>query len=478
MTDVVLLISLFAALTAMVNWRAGISVMLVVGVLQDALRKLTPGAPGYFLLWAAAIFGVVSVAAILKGAFRQSRGLTLGDKGVKLAWSAYLLMVLAQALNAWTRYGSLALATLGIVFYLAPVVALIVGLAYLRSERHLFQFLKAYVWVMLPVGLSIYLSVDYADAWPVLRDVGTFTGTELLIFDLGAVLKSHPGFMRTGEIAGWHAATVACFLIMLAHRKPTTFVKVTVAVLVLLLMGAISLTGRRKMLMLVSLFLVMQWALLGAFRQLRIKKLIPILLLGLVGSFALTLLDAPDKPAGRSGLYAQRGGTVFEDSWGRIQLAGILLQASYDRSGGIGLGAGAASQGARFVGVDSGASGAAEAGLGKIVVELGVPGALVIGLLLVALTRRLLQALGILAKVDPPRLYYAASFVAILVANMVSFTVSSLVYGDSFVLIMLGLIAGFVFALCNAGIAASRQGVASKQAGGEFRRPAMHPVRR
>ena len=53
---------------------------------------------------------------------------------------------------------------------------------------------------------------------------------------------------------------------------------------------------------------------------------------------------------------------------------------------------------------------------------------------------------------DEGFLYYAASFVAFLVANAATFAVATQVYGDLFVLIVLGLVTGMLFAVMMGGI--------------------------
>ena len=43
--------------------------VLVIGVLQDVFRKLTPGVPAYYLVWGTATFGMVVAVA-----YRQRGG--------------------------------------------------------------------------------------------------------------------------------------------------------------------------------------------------------------------------------------------------------------------------------------------------------------------------------------------------------------------------------------------------------------------
>jgi hypothetical protein len=185
-----------------------------------------------------------------------------------------------------------------------------------------------------------------------------------------------------------------------------------------------------------------------------VRQAVWAVVLGGIGSVGLLLLDR----ASTAGLYLQRGVTVFGDSTERFGTAVQLMFSAITRSGGLGLGAGVASQGARFAG-GSGAAigGSGEAGLGKIVVELGIPGALAVLWLIVMLTKRFWRSFGLLARTDQRLVFFAASLAAFLVANAATFLVAQQVYGDPFVLVILGLVAGFLFSVIYAGIGEYRQ---------------------
>ena len=57
-----------------------------------------------------------------------------------------------------------------------------------------------------------------------------------------------------------------------------------------------------------------------------------------------------------------------------------------------------------------------------------------------------------MARASESLSYYAASFAALLIANIATFTVATQVYGDHVILIVLGLVAGMLFSLAMAGI--------------------------
>jgi O-antigen ligase len=142
-------------------------------------------------------------------------------------------------------------------------------------------------------------------------------------------------------------------------------------------------------------------------------------------------------------------------------------------SEGIGLGIGTAAQGAQHAGTQvTGLSDSGEAGIGKLVLELGIPGLVLVTALFFFLGRRVWDLVRLLARYDQRLHIYAVSFLALLVANMVTFTVATQVYGDPFVLLVLGLVAGLLFSTLYVGL--NRQA----QDGASLRRLARAPVPR
>jgi len=443
------LVTAVISFIALSNWRQGVAGVILVGLLQDPFRKLTPGVPSYYVLWAMVVFGIVAMVAVMRKETGRFHYLFLHDRTMRSAWQLFIGIVLLQALHALVRWGNPLLPVLGLIFYFGPLVALLVAIGYARNERMIKKFMITYVVIMVPAALTVFLSLWYSDNWPVLREIGSFVGRQLIIYDQGTALDSHPGIFRVGEIAAWHAATAASFLLILAIQNKSVAFRVFVGIVIVFLIGAIILTGRRKMLMTLTIFLVVQWALLALFRKGSGRQTVTLLILGITGSMGLTLLD----PSSESHLYLQRGISVFEDAGERFQSALDLLWSATVRSEGIGLGAGVTAQGSQYVGgMVAAAGGSAEAGIGKIVVELGLPGAAVILFLVIALARRIFRNLAILKGVDERLLFYSVSFSSILIANIATFAVASQLYGDLFILIILGFVAGMLFSVNLSGL--------------------------
>lgn len=437
-----ILSSIIIMLVSLSDWRKGLLVMLLIGVLQDVLRKLTPGIPSYYIVWSMAIYMGVFVTAILSRALPPLSTLFLGDRAVRTAWTLFGFVLVLHLANAFFRWGSVAVPILGAIFYLGPPLAMLLGFAYMNSESRLRRFFLVYLLIFVPTALTVFLSPEYKDMWPVLREIGSFVGRELLIYDVDTVLESYSGVLRVGEIAAWHAATAASFLMVFAVLDKTNRRRILYVLLIAALVGVIVMTGRRKMLMTLSIFAIVQWALLARFKHGAGASTIALLMLGTAASFMLTLLE----PTSQSSLYLQRSGSVFGDVGERVATSLMLMKSAFDRGGGIGLGAGTASQGIAYAGVDlkSAVGGSSESGLGKLMVELGLLGVFSVVFLALAIARRFLKNLRRLAAVNERLLIYQTSFLSLLFANIMTFTVATQVYGDYFILIMLGTIAGFV----------------------------------
>ena len=167
-----------------------------------------------------------------------------------------------------------------------------------------------------------------------------------------------------------------------------------------------------------------------------------MIIVGTLASFSLTLLE----PASETSHYAQRGTSVFGDATSRFSTSVMLMNSAYHRSAGIGLGAGAGSQGTWYAGVDTSKTvgGSSESGIGKLMVEIGVPGILTALALLVLVGRRILKNMKWVAKMSPQHLIYQVSFTAFMFAHLMTFTVATQIYGDLFILIILGTVGGFI----------------------------------
>lgn len=144
-------------------------------------------------------------------------------------------------------------------------------------------------------------------------------------------------------------------------------------------------------------------------------------------------------------VYFERGESVGEDAAERFQLMTFgMIEWVIKKNGFFGSGAGTGSQGAQHFGGGTVLVGsAAEGGLGKVLAELGVPG---IFLLLWVGFALLIYMASVCKGVrnDPQVAPMVFCLVGFLGANAVIFTTAHQIFGDAFILILLGLILGFI----------------------------------
>ncbi len=278
-------------------------------------------------------------------------------------------------------------------------------------------------------------------------------GTGVLIYIPGGVLESYPGFFRSTEIAAWHAAAAISLILVLTISGVVRWPKMVVAILVLVLLSAGLLTGRRKMLMEVLIFAGIYGTLLFAYkREVGRMMVIGSIMAGVLGvAGSLGVLDSSTAERQRFDVYVERGATVLGDADERFAELGLgSIGWALDGYGFFGGGLGVASQGGQHFGGGAGRfGGAGEGGLGKIVAELGVPGLVLVVWIVGALLFYLGRLIPEVARLNSPIVPFFLGFVAFLGANIPLFIVATQIFGDLFVLLILGWIFGFSMAIAE-----------------------------
>lgn len=417
------------------NWRLGVLFAVVIGFLQDPIRKLTPGEP-------VVLSATVLVAMVITGAFAVFR---LGAPNLRRLFplnirqvaGLFIILVLIQSIRTAAFKGSPVLGLLGLLFYMSPLLAIWIAFHFSKTLLNVKNLLQVYCAAVLAASGTILLSV--AGYRPRLFEE---VGTGLWVYSryLQNYIPPHVGILRSAEIAGWHMAAGACFLFVYAVSF-TRGVRLAVCIMLSGGLAAVALfSARRKTLILFILFLCFYGLLLLIKKQrTSTRRIVFALLMCAIGGGSL-FLSSDSESAGQ--LYFEQGGTAFGDAGGRFVGVGIDgAIASYKQGGFLGLGAGAGAQGAQhFGGVRTGWG--AEGGIGKIIAELGVLGfvpAFLAGFLILRFTWR---SLGSIRREMFPYSPLAFGLMAFLFANIPVFIIAAQVYGDYFVLLILGLSLG------------------------------------
>lgn len=436
------------------NWRAGLLLTVVIGFLQDPIRKITPNQPSTFV-------GLVLIAFVLTimVIYEQKQGrIDLRS----MFWTVpdilelipiYFAVIGAQALNSFLRFGDIQLMVLGVAFYLAPAVALWAGFEIGCSPKTLKKVIITYLLLCSLFAISAWLDLRGLDTI-LLQEVGQ----GILITFEGFSAAGVSGLWRTSEIAAWHLAAGACFSLTLAvsaQRRENQ-------ILLFLLAAAFAYltipTGRRKALVLVLVFTAFYLLLFSRRASPASRERVISSVLGgsamAYGAYALFLITAKGDSFD---IYLNRSLSAKDELFDRFQSQGIgALLRALDVSQGWGLGVGA---GANLGNLKLSASAQAarqsiqslgyvsEGGGGRIVAELGLPG-LVVGAALAALILLAIRRnFRLLSLLEPRLAFLMLGLVAFGLANVVFFFSAAQVYSDPFILILMGICFGSFLAV-------------------------------
>jgi len=446
------MLSLYFALLAiacfisLASGRYALLAILFVGFTQDPFRKLVIGEPFYFVLMVGVVFALVFFNTLNRVGTNRILTPFLGwTDNTKLPLFIFFAVLTVQLIHSYVRYANPLISMIGLMSYIAPFFAIVVGYYSVNSIYDIRRFMKIYVLFGFVVAVTVLLSFS---GWEltIFKEVGE----GLKIYDQGTILRSFSGIMRTGEIAAWHLASAACMLLILYLTSPNKLRLWLVAILIIVLLSAVALTGRRKMLMLFTTFsLALTLGVLYYRKNLKVNYLV----YGSVGLFSLWTLVEVFLPGGYGNSfenYLARGTSVYGNASSRFVELGLdPVRWAFNRVGVLGGGLGIASQGSRFFNVSSIAGGSAEGGLGKVMVELGLPGLIVVFWLVIAFAIYIFRSIHLSAQQTMPRnlMPLMLGLALLLLVNVMTFSVATQVYGDMFVLILLGLMAGFLFAL-------------------------------
>lgn len=448
MTMLLLLVAPVLLLLCFDRPRLGVFITLAVGFLADPIRKSIEGEP-VVLVAVVAIYAAVTLIGAMRRGFVPSPAKLLARAGdLRRPATLFLLLVGLSSAVALVRTGSPVIAGIGLIAYMAPVPAILLGFGIGASERRIVAVFRFYAAFTALFASGILLS---ALGWesPLFWSVGE----EMVVYSeqTGEAVRLLCGFFRASETAAWHCATALCLLVIVAaaRRRRSRDFWIAAAASGYFLM-AIVFTGRRKAFAAIILFALIFAVLLLRFRK-GTKTLAGLALAAavLTGIFGETSFF-PERFATRYQLYLEREQTTTPTSaLERLRLMTIgSLGDVFSANGFLGSGAGTGSQGAQhFGGGIEIVGGAVEGGLGKILAELGVPGILILFWIAVKLSIRLARGIRRVGASDPARATFALGLTALLLTNAVEFVTAHQVFGDPFVLLVLGWILGILIVL-------------------------------
>ncbi len=434
----IILFSLVAvsSVWALLDWRRAIFLVLLVGAIQDPLRKLTPNAPSYLVLATVPIWLVLSFRAL-----GQAQIWKLFQESYRQLSSVMLVFLLsllpAAFISASYGPGTWKLTLIGLFSYGTFLLGWVVGFSYTRSFSDIHRILTFYCIVSAVMLLGTPL--EYFDLWPDWSALGTRAmGTRWIRFAPGYYVVLTAGFYRSPDIMGWHAITVGMLATTLSFASNGINRYFWILIAGWGVFAAV-LCGRRKMVMMIPVFiLVLLWLYLRSKSAGQLAGVLAVLLGVSITAFAGYEWMGSDESIER--YYSTPMGEVAE----RVRVHGWrALSTTFQQSGFFGEGLGTASQGSQHLTAARPRTWQ-EGGLGKVMVELGVPGLFCFLFLNYLLFKSIFQRALRCPDPDSSAFSLAAGLAAFSLANAGSFLVSQQVFGDPFVMTFFSLLIGLL----------------------------------
>jgi len=426
---------LFGCIMALVRWRWGILFAILVGLLQDPLRKMIPGAPSYLILVSAPIWLSAMASAAFHNPSWIHRFLNCFPRlGMWIQiFMAYL--VIPATISATYGTNTWQITLLGIFVYTMAFLVLVGGWRYPNRSITVEGFFTFYVLLV-----AVLLIGGPLEAWGLgarFPAIGTEALGHLWVtYRTGSAVHMLSGFFRGPDVMGWHASLVFMISVIMAFRSRGS---ARIAWIGLAVWGVLNiwLCGRRKMLSMIPVF--MGSYLFFVFRFKEFKRMVSIVCtVVLIGGLGWYFISSLYQDVAVEEFYL----SAFTEVEGRLQAHGIQSVVSTVKQAGFwGYGLGMSQQGIHNIQAEKPRLWQ-ESGPGKMVAELGVPGAL----LLLGLGAVLFLTAYHIVRFSrrDSSFYFTAGLFSILVANMTSAVVSAQIFGDPLIMLLLAFLTGLL----------------------------------
>ena len=420
-----------ASVIAFSNWRLGIALWMATAILQDPIRKITPGTPVYLTVAFLPIY-LATFASLLRSqnvirSFSRDHG-TISQVFLMVS---FLLMGSAAYGYAFSHQ-SLMASLIGVGSYAGGIPAVYCGYALLKKDyRFLNWILLAFVLftALMLIGVPLeYLEIKFSRPW-----LGTIAmaGPNRRWFNNFDYISMISGFYRSPEIMGWHAMSMVICSFYLYLRRPSLVVIWSLFAS----WGCYGIfhSGRRKMLLMLMVF-VGVFLLVSTLRHRRriLKSL--ILLSAVLVPAIMVFVDDLYQMSLTSGLEVAGAKAAEKMYVGPLWLAGVV--------GPFGYGVGTLAQGTHHF-VKSQDIPLVEGGMEKVMVEFGLIGLFLMSIAGWQLILQCYRSLKRGQQTMPNEIGPGFTF-SYIAANFAAFTTAFQFLGDPFIGTFLGLFAGIL----------------------------------
>lgn len=419
------------------DWRGALYMMVLIAALQDPLRKLVPGSPGWLVLATAPVMAVAGLQMMLTqpNAWRAFRASYPGVAGAMTLLA--LACAPAAAISATYGPGSWMLTLLGAFSYGVLLLAIVMGYhmpVSIEGLRRLLGFYCLVSGLMLTGGFLEYAGIGQGNPL-----IGTENlGMQWIRYSGDYVVDLIAGFYRSPDVMGWHAAATVMLAVILAFtaRGGARWGWLLLGALAL---AALLLCGRRKMVYMIPTFLGLLVCLYWAYaRQRAVSALLPVVVGTILAASLLGNWLGEDATQVR---YYRDNAVDTVDQFERHAIDAVVeTVGSY---GMFGAGLGVATPGSHHLNVARPRVWQ-ESGPSRVMVELGVPGFLALLVLVLSLLRAAWWVTRYHLTVGSPSAGYVAGLMAFFTVNISSLMVSGQILADPFIASFIGLSLGIV----------------------------------
>lgn len=427
-----------SSLISLFNWRNGLFATIAIVVIQDPIRKITPGAPGTISLAPGIILIAIVLGLMLA---QQSWWLKFKQTFPKVKNQLYLLffaLLPAAVISATYGPGSWILTVFGAFSYGIIFLSIIIGFYFPRTESDIRRLMAVYALLTAPMLSGAF--IQYLN----LMSGSLLIGTEALNFEWirysdGYVVDLIAGFYRSPDIMGWHAATTAIFSFNLAISARSRSRRLFWLVICAVGITALFFCGRRKMFYMLPIFAVsLLWMFWQSGRQSRVLSLVTIMAIPLVTVIAFGNWLGPD--ATFVNYYTDQATNTYS----QLENHGIrALFTTVRQSGFFGSGLGVAAPGSHHFQVARPRVWQ-ESGPSRVMVELGIIGFVAMIAVILSLMKTAWAQVKQHIRMRSPLGYYTAGMFAFFFANVSSLVVSGQILADPFISSFLGISIGLV----------------------------------
>lgn len=435
MQHFLILLIVLGCVFSLVRWQYGFWSIVVIGLIQDPLRKIIPESSGLYVMAIMPVWMMMLAGGLFSRQLIPHHFFATFPRLGRWILIFILYLIIPAMISATYGPGSWQITLLGLLIYSMVLMTLFAGASWPTDDKARVNFLAFYAIagsVALAGGPMEHLMGSEGN--PVL---GTSAlGATWVTHRTGAAVYMMSGFFRSPDIMGWHASVVFTISAILAVRSKgvSRYLWLALAIWSLTSMWV---CGRRKIIAMIPFFAGYFLFLFYHFQTARrfISSIgLVIMTLGLGGyvissyvwktevyDFYMTTFD-------EAGAQIKRHG--FESAIKTIEQAGFW---------GYGLGMG--QQGIHHIKVEKPRLWQ-ESGPTKILAELGVPGTvLFLGIFVIMF----ITAHAVLKmRVSSPDFIVSAGIVALLISNLIAAIVSAQIYTDPFIAFLLASLSGMV----------------------------------